>query len=269
MHDLAARGPGRRLCPRQVIGEFLINDTRARDVFARHETERAGAHHLRHLCCRAGAGQALGHDHGRRGMRLADGVQQPAKGARQPDHDGLVVLRAKAFRHSAQRLAEAVALGPAIEACRAVARAHRLAIMEFQAVAQRDLPGQPIGGDGVAGGHLRHRVQLRIHPVERVEDAIPMGDGDRGRGEDRVEDGEVGTRDIAQRARPPLRYGGHGKQWHGGHEGAALDHGWVSLRFRGSMLARPCHRPANRGAGGSATPHPAGAAACRPGRATR
>ena len=54
---------------------------------------------------------------------------------------------------------------PAPEARHAILRADGFAVVEAQPLAQADAPGQPVGGDLVALGHLRLRAKLLVHAV--------------------------------------------------------------------------------------------------------
>ena len=58
--------------------------------------------------------------------------------------------------------------------------------MEPQSFAQRQPPQPAVGLDRVALHHLRLRREVVIQPVERVEDEIAVGTGERRVGEARV-----------------------------------------------------------------------------------
>ena len=98
-----------------------------------------------------------------------------------------------------QRLAERVALAPALQAGNHVARTHRLAVVELQPVAQRDLPGLAVILDDMALDHLRLRLVALVQPVERVEHQAAVHDRRAGRRLDRVEQRQVLRRHEFQR----------------------------------------------------------------------
>ena len=110
----------------------------------------------------------------------------------QLEREGLVVDRRPGLGHLAQALAEDVALGPAFDRGDAVGRAHRRAVVELQAVAQREGVGQAVGADLVLVDHLRLDVELRVGREQHVVDHVAMVAGDVGRGPDRVEAAQVG-----------------------------------------------------------------------------
>ena len=135
-------------------------------------------------------------------MRLADRVQEPREGALEADAERPVVGRLVAVHRGAEGAAEGVAPAPALQARGAVARAHRLAVVEAQALAQPDRPGPAVAAGVVAFRHLRLRAHGAVHAVERVEDVVAVLHGDQRGREDRVERDEVGRGHEAQCARP-------------------------------------------------------------------
>ena len=87
------------------------------------------------------------------------------------------------LRRTASRFAQRLMRGDA------VARQHRRAVVEFQPVAQRQVPlALPSLLDDVAGDHLRLRLELRVDAVQRVEHHEPVVAGDVGGGPDRIEE---------------------------------------------------------------------------------
>ena len=135
-------------------------------------------------------------------MRLADRVQEPRERALEADAERPVVGRLVAVHRGAEGAAEGVAPAPALQARGAVARAHRLAVVEAQALAQPDRPGPAVAAGVVAFRHLRLRAHGAVHAVERVEDVVAVLHGDQRGREDRVERDEVGRGHEAQCARP-------------------------------------------------------------------
>jgi len=73
--------------------------------------------------------------------------------------------------------------------------------MEFQPVAQRELPSPAVILDQMTLDHLRLGVELRIVAVERVVDRQRKIARDVGRRPDRVERGEVAMRREGYRGR--------------------------------------------------------------------
>ena len=106
-----------------------------------------------------------------------------------------------------QLLAERVALAPALDRGDAVGGAHRLAVMPFEAVAQRETVGQLVVAGRPLVDHLRLRLEVLVEREQRVEDQIAEIARDIGGGPDRVEDAQIGLRDEPQassrRARAP------------------------------------------------------------------
>ena len=202
MHPLAAGGRLGRLVARDIGLVAGIGRAGALDELAGQEAPGAAADHLGDRLVGRRRREPRRHDEGGAGGRLGQRVQQSGEGAVQADHQQPVLRRAP-FRHRlGQHLAEAVAHRPALQRGDAVAGPHRLAIMEAQPVAQPDGPGQAIGRDRMPRRHLRPRLQLRIAPVQRVEDAVAMRGGDGGRVEDRVQHRRRRLRHEAQGARP-------------------------------------------------------------------
>ena len=93
---------------------------------------------------------------------------------------------------------ERIALPPALDRGNAVLRQHRRVVVEFQSVAQRDVPLQLVAAHRVAGCHLRMRLELVVEPVQGVEHQERVVAGDVGRGPDRIERGQIGLRNEFQ-----------------------------------------------------------------------
>jgi hypothetical protein len=98
-------------------------------------------------------------------------------------------------------------------------------VVEAQALAQGDGPGEAVGAHLVAARHLRAGAQGAVGAVERVEDAVAVGGDDGGGARDRVQHRERRLRHEAQGAGagglgpcldPCL---GHGRSYGGRGEG--------------------------------------------------
>ena len=120
------------------------------------------------------------------------------KGGLQAKQDGSVVARGQFIGREHQGLAEGVALRPAANACDAIAGEHRRIVMEEEAIAQLQPPDPPILLCDGAFDHLRLHLEGAVLSVERVEDEIAVIARDIDGGPDRIERGEVGSRDEAE-----------------------------------------------------------------------
>ena len=125
LHDLAARGPGRRLLARHIVGVLDEHDLVARHPFFLHELEGTRADGVLDVLERVGLGDALRHDEGHVGRGLAERIERERKGPLQFQREGLVVDDGPLFRHLGEPLAESVALGPTLDGGDAVGRFHR------------------------------------------------------------------------------------------------------------------------------------------------
>ncbi len=103
-----------------------------------------------------------------------------------------VVRRRQLLRLRHQRLAEAVARGPAPDAGHAVPRQHRRAVMEARPSRSRMVHGPAVIGDLVALRHLRLHLERRVRGVQRVEHHVAVVAHHVAGGPDRVERGQVG-----------------------------------------------------------------------------
>ena len=191
MRDLTAGRPVRRLLPWHVAIELFISRTGTRDKLLRNELEGAGTDRLLDLLHRVGLGDAFRHDERLVRRRLAQRIDQQRERRLQRDLHRAVVLHAPLIDELRQRLPQRVACRPAREAGRAVLRAHRLAVVEFQPVAQLDEVGAAVIGNGMPLRHLRLRLQLGVHRIQRVVHRIGMVLGHCRGGPDRIERGQV------------------------------------------------------------------------------
>jgi hypothetical protein len=202
MHDLGAGGPGdRAVAPRHVALELRVDIQRSRHALIGLEAEGAAADQLRHLAEGIGVGQALRH-HGADGNgRLAERDGQQREGVFQVEADGAVVRRGKLVRRFHQRCAEGIAPRPAADGGDAVARQHAFPIVPQQPLAQREVPQAAFVLDGVAIDHLRRRLEIGVHAVERVEDHVAVVAADVAGGGDGIERHQVLLRREFQRRR--------------------------------------------------------------------
>ena len=201
MRDLAARCPGRRFLARLIGIKLLIHHAAAGVIFAGDKAIRARSDHLRDTAIGIGLGQAFGHDEGHGGIRLGQRIQQQGEGALQADFDGAVIHRAPFIHLARQQLAEGLTRTPALQACDAIAGAHGFAIMETQTGAQRNAPALAIIQRLSAFGHLRLRLQFRIHAIKRVKHMPAVIAGHGCGGEDRVKHAQIGLRHETERLR--------------------------------------------------------------------
>ncbi len=117
----------------------------------------------------------------------------------QPDGERLVAHRLHFDDHLGGLLAEAVALGPALERGDAVRRAHRLAVMELQPVAQGDGVEEPVLADLVLVCHLRLHFEVLVDGEQRVVHHVAVVAGDVRRRPNRIEHAQVGFGYEAER----------------------------------------------------------------------
>ncbi len=154
MRDLGTGGEARRAARvGHVACELLIDDARASHALGGDELEGAGADHLGDLRERVGPRQALGHDRRHVAAGLAERVRQQREGPLEAEDQRLVAVGGKLVGRREERLAEGVALAPAVQGGNAVAGEHGLAVVELEAVAERDAPGLALVR---GGGSLRH-----------------------------------------------------------------------------------------------------------------
>ena len=206
VHDLRPRGHfGGTVRARNIFGKPLVGDMRTGHAFGCDEAVWAGADHLGDLLHRVGLREAFRHDAAHAGGH-AERVRQQREWLLEPEADLLVRWRGQLVGRGAQHAAEPVALPPALDARDAIARQHGVAVVELQAVAQRDVPLSAIGACHVARRHLRMRLEVVVLTVQRVEHQVRVVARHIGGGPDRIERGQVGLRDELQH---PLRFGRH------------------------------------------------------------
>ena len=201
---LAAGQPVRRLGPRDVVGEFLECRRRAGHPFVALEAHRAGADILADLLERIGLRDPLRHDEQAGRAALAQREQQLRVGLVQPEAERAIVHRLQRIQPLLDRHAHGgVAHHPAADAGDGVARQHRGAVVELQALAQLEGPGLEVGADLVALDHLRLRLELVVDAVQHVPDQQGAVAHDVLRGPDGVEIGQGGLRHEAQHLAVP------------------------------------------------------------------
>ena len=199
MSDLRSRRPvGRAAIAGHVAVEFLVDGPRAGDALARLEAERTASHHLGHLGVGVRLGQPFRHDRQHVEAGLPEGDRQQREWQLHAEENGLVVRCAELVRIGHDRLAERVALGPALDAGDAVARQHRRVVVEPQTVPQHELP-LAVRLNAVA--HLRLRLELAVDREQRVEDGHAVIARDVGGRPDGIEDGRVRLGNESQRLR--------------------------------------------------------------------
>src|SRR5437879_3821821 len=136
--DLAAGGTARLLLTRPVVRGLHVDDLGSRLPLVFHELERAGADRLLDRLV-LGRGRDPGrHDerHVRRG--LAERVEDEAERLRQLERERLLVRRRQLRGVGGEQPAERVALRPPLERLHRVLGGHRGAVVELEAVAQRE-----------------------------------------------------------------------------------------------------------------------------------
>lgn len=142
-HALAARGARRRLAAGHVLGILQVDGLVTRLELVALEGEGAGTDVFLDLLERIGFGDALGHDEGHAGARLAQRLDHEAVGLAQEDAEGVRRGRVHAQHELHQRRAHGVALAPALQRGDHVLACDRLAVMELQALAKLESP-QPL-----------------------------------------------------------------------------------------------------------------------------
>ena len=110
--------------------------------------------------------------------------------------------------HAHQLLAHRILGAPALDRGDAVLGRHRLAVVPFQAVAQREGPGELVGRDLPLVDHLRLDLELVVEGKQRVVDHVAVMGGDQRRRPDRIDDLEVRMQRHLERG---LRVGGRGE----------------------------------------------------------
>ncbi len=226
---LAAGGARRWLAARHVLGELDVHRLVARLELVALEHVRARADVLFDLLVRVGLGDALGHDEGHVGTRLAERLEHETAGLAQEDAEGVGRRRIHALHELHQRRAHRIALAPALQRGDHVLARDRLAVVELQALAQLEGPQPVVAALGPALDHLRLDLGAFVGAEQRVVDHVAVVAAHVGGGPDRIQDRQVGVRHHAQHIGLRLRRAGH--QRHRGHG-----------RRRSPAFQRRCHR---------------------------
>ena len=203
--DLAAGTPGRGFLTWHVVGVLDIDHLAAGNPLFLDELEGARASGIRDRRECIGLGDALGHDEGHVRRRLGERLQREREGFLELELESLVVDRSPGFGHFAELLAEHVALGPALDRGDAIGWSHRGAVMELQAVAQRERVGELVRAQFPLVDHLRLDLEIRIGREQDVIHHVAVVAGDVGRCPDRIEDPQIRLRDELDGL--PLRHG--------------------------------------------------------------
>jgi hypothetical protein len=119
---------------------------------------------------------------------LAEGVDDEGEGSVEHEGEAAGIHHLDLLRRLHQHAAEGLAPGPAAERGDAILGGHRRAVVELEALAQGESPGQPVLADLPALEHLRVVVPVRVDRDEGVEDHVGEDAGRVDRGDDRVED---------------------------------------------------------------------------------
>ncbi len=131
-------------------------------------------------------------------MVLPSEFEHEAVRLAQDEAERLVVDGFEFLGEAEQTLADAVACAPASERGDHVLGGDRTAVVELEAVAQRERIGLAVGADVVAVDHLRLRPDVGIVSEQRVVDQHAVDGGDRLRRPERVEHADVGVQHRAQ-----------------------------------------------------------------------
>ena len=189
--------PDGGLGARLVLGVLDVDDLLARLPFVGLEDERAGADHVLDLDLlhRVGFGRLLRHHERHVRRRLAERLQHQAVRLLHLHLEGLGVDDLEALDRAHHLLAHRIAGGPALDRGDAILGGDRLAVVPFEAVAQREGPGELVGRDVVLVDHLRLHVELLVHGEQRVPHHVAVVALDVGGGPDRIEDLHVRMHD--------------------------------------------------------------------------
>jgi hypothetical protein len=201
MRDLGSRQPLRRAARARLIAiEALVDHTRADHALARHKAIGAGADDLLDRLIGIGGGKALRHDAQRRRADLRKRLQHHAERPLQADDEGPIVGGRDLVDARHQRLADRIARGPAPDRGHTVAAAHRLPVVEDEPVAQAEGPAPAVVVNAMAFHHLRLRRELAVDAVELVPHHQGVMPSDIGRGNDRIDDRQIGLRHVSEHA---------------------------------------------------------------------
>ncbi|MCY1227568.1 hypothetical protein D9M72_398440 [compost metagenome] len=242
VHVLATGRARRRLGARHVFGVLQVDDLFAGAVFVLLEDVGAGAGGVVDLLVGRRGGHARRHDEGRVRRRLAQRVEHHAEGLLEDEPEAVGIDRLGLVQGGEHLLAQAVALAPSLERGEHVVRGDGLAVMEGQALAQREGPGLAVGAGRELVDHLRQHLALGVHAEERVVHHVAVVARDEGGGPDRVEDLQVGLWHEAQHLAGVLREGGgrcRGQQGtcEQGFQLSCLQHGSVLRLKKGDASA--------------------------------
>ena len=189
--DLAAGQARGGLGARLVVGVPHVDGLLARLPLVGLEDEGAGADELADLLGGVGVGDALGHHQRRRAARLGQRIDHQAIGLLQHDLERLVVHGLEAGDEAQQFYAQRVARAPAFQRGDAVLRRHRLAVVPFEAVAEREGVDELVRTQREAVDHLRLGHELVVHGEQRVPHHVAVVAHDVGGGPDRIEHFQV------------------------------------------------------------------------------
>ena len=198
LHHLAAGQHRGRLGARLVLCVLDVDDLLAGLPLVLLEDERAGAGVVVDLLERVGLGDLLGHHEGHGGGRLAQRVEDEAERLLEDDLEGLGIDRLHRADRRHHLLAEGVAGAPALDRGDAVLGGDGRPVMPFEAVAQREGPGQLVGRGLVLVDHLRLDARIGILGEQGVIDHVAVVSGDEGGRPDRVQDLQIGMGDHLQ-----------------------------------------------------------------------
>ena len=207
IHALRPGGPAwRPFRARHIALEARIGGACAGHAFGGQEAEgprpdQIPAQRLARILAR----EAFGHDEADRGGGLAQRLEQHGEGALQPEQDGAVIGRRELIRERHQHLAQRIAGGPAADGGDAIPRPHRIPIVEAQPFAQLHGDAAALILHHMEFDHLRMRLVVGVEPIQRVPHHVGVVARDIGRGDDGIEDREVGLGDILQQPRGTLR----------------------------------------------------------------
>jgi len=200
-HPLAAREPRARFRTRRIVGEFFERRPGARNPFVLHEAHGAAADIFGNLLERVGLGDALRHDEGDLCADLAERQPHLREWLLERPLHGAIVDSSEVLLDAPDQEAHLVARGPAREARHHVPCQHWFAVVKFQSWPQAERPGQAVRRDLFGLHHLALRLELLVHPIERV----PHHGGGIAhhvlRAPDRIEIREIGLRHETKRAR--------------------------------------------------------------------
>ena len=194
MCDARTGGEARDPLARHVAGEFRIDVACTRHAFLGKKPERTTADHLVEQRAGRGLRQPLRHDHRHQVRRLCQRLRQQREWSFQAKLHQLVGRRRQFVGDLHQRLSVRILGAPTLQAGRDIAGQHWRAVMKYQPVAQRELPGLLFVLDSPAGQHLwlhrpacveceqcvehHHNVVARYEGTDQRIDQCQIGVGD-------------------------------------------------------------------------------------------